>query len=119
MYRDQGNVTRPPARRERGDVQRYYVQHDFGGPAEITTTLVHAISDVTGADVSDTELSLAEHVDPAALDSLFRPKSDGTLRVESQLCFSMWGYRITVRADGQILIDPPQHTGSTRHNTPA
>lgn len=108
MYRERGHEMRPPARQEPQGTQRYYAQHDFGSSAKITTTIVHAISDVTGRNVTDAELSLSDHVDPAALNSLFKPKPDGSLRFDSQLTFTMWGHSVTVRADGRILIDPPQ-----------
>lgn len=107
MNRNQANVARSPARQRESGPQRYYVYHEFGGPAELTTTLVHALSDVTGADVTDTELSLADHVEPSALDSLFSPGPDGALRIDSQLRFVMWGYRVTVQTDGRITIVPP------------
>jgi len=90
------------------NTQTYFVQHDFDGPAKLTTTLAHAISDVSGIDVTDTGFSLADHVDPDALDRLFRPKDDGTPRMDGHLTFTVWGYQVTVYSDGQIAIVPPQ-----------
>lgn len=95
-----------PATDARGP-QRYFAQHDFDGAASLTATLAHAISNVTGADVSETEFTLTDHVDPRALDLLFRPRPDGTPRSNGQLRFTMWGHEVTVYSDGQITIVPP------------
>ncbi|MFB6141606.1 MAG: HalOD1 output domain-containing protein [Halosimplex sp.] len=80
----------------------------------MTTTLAHAISDVTGVDVTDTGFTLNDHVDPEALDRLFKPKADGTQRIDGHLSFTIWGYQVTVYSDGQIAIVPPrQHAQSS------
>ncbi len=93
--------------------QNYFVQHDFDGSAELTTTLAHAISDVTGIDVTDTGFTLNDHVNPEALDLLFKPKADGTPRTNGHVSFTVWGYQVTVYSNGQIAIVPPRQ-GSTQ-----
>lgn len=93
---------RPP------DTRQYYAQHDFDGTASLTTTLVHAISNVTGADVTEAEQTLSDHADPDALDRLFRPRPDGSFRLAGQVTFTIWGHRVTVCNDGQISIVPPR-----------
>ena len=95
------NQPRPP--------QPYFVQHEFGGTSDLTTTLVHAISDVTGADVTQAEASLVNFVDPEALDRLFEPSPDGTPRPNGHLSFTMWDHQVTVYHNGQIAITPPAH----------
>lgn len=94
--------------------QNYFFQHDFDGPASLTTTLVHAIADVTGIDVSDTEFTLHDHVDPDALDRLFASKPDGTPRTSGHVGFTVWGYQVTVHGDGQIAIVPPRQAPPAR-----
>lgn len=94
--------------------QNYYVQHEFDGSAELTTTLAHAISDVTGVDVTDTGFTLNDHVDPEALDRLFEPKEDGTPRTNGHVSFTIWGYQVTVYSSGQIAIVPPRQAPQTR-----
>jgi hypothetical protein len=84
------------------------VQHDFGETAELTTTLAHALADVTGVDVTETGFVLADYVDPDALDDLFRPVVDGTIRPSGHLCFDIWGYRVAVYSDGRIVISGSQ-----------
>ena len=87
--------------------QPYFVQHEFGGATALTTTLVHAIADVTGADVRQAEESLAGHVDPGALDRLFAPGADGTPRPNGHISFTIWDHQVTVYHNGQIAITPP------------
>jgi hypothetical protein len=96
------------------DTQTYFVEHDFERPAKLTTTLAHALSDVSGIDVTDTGFTLDDHVDPDALDRLFKPKEDGTPRMNGRLTFTAWGYQVTVYSDGQIAIVPPQQTAHTQ-----
>jgi len=88
--------------------QPYVVHHEFGGSAELSTTLAHAISDVTGFDVTDTGFTLNDYVDPSALDRLFTPKEDGAGRLKGSLNLSILGCQVTVHSTGQIVITPPQ-----------
>lgn len=88
--------------------QPYVVQHEFGGSAELTTTLAHAVSDVTGIDVTDTGFTLNDYVDPDALDTLFQPKGDGTPRTNGSLTLTILGCQVVVHSTGQIVITPPQ-----------
>ena len=97
------NQPRPP--------QPYFVQHEFGGSSDLTTTLVHAIADVTGADVTQVEDGLASCVDPRAVDLLFRPAPDGTPRPNGHLSFTLWDHQVTVYHNGQIAITPPAQAG--------
>lgn len=109
MYRNQPPVEQPPSGQYQAQgTQTYVVQHDFDGSAKLTTTLVHALSDVTGIDVTDAGFTLSDHVDPDALDRLFRPRDDDTPRLNGHLAFTVWGYQVTVYSDGQITIVPPQ-----------
>lgn len=109
MYRDQDNPgPADGSRRGRDGARAYTFTHDFDGSAELTTTLAHAISDVTGVDVTDTAFTLSDHVDPEALDRLFKPSSEGTSQIDGQFSFIVWEYRVTVYSDGQITIVPPQ-----------
>lgn len=109
MYRNGQRAKQHPSQQYQSQgVQNYYVQHDFDGPAELSTTLAHAISDVTGIDVTDTGFTLNDHVNPEALDRLFEPKEDGTPRTNGHLSFTVWGYQVTVYSNGQIAIVPPR-----------
>jgi len=111
MYRNetrqQSHATAPYQRRA---AQPYIVQHDFDGPAELTTTLAHALSDVSGVDVTDTGFTLYDYIDPDALDQLFTPTDDSGQRINGALTFTVWRHQVTVHSDGRIVIVPPQPT---------
>jgi len=109
MHRNRGTEV-PTAERysHSAGTRTYRVKHDFDGSAELTTTLAHAISDVTGLDVTDTAFTLNDYVDLEALDRLFKPSDDGRQRIDGHLSFDVWGYEVTVHSDGQIEIVPPR-----------
>lgn len=86
--------------------QAYTVQHDFEGAATVTETVVHALSDVTGMDVTDADFALVDYVDPDSLNRLFAPKPDGTPRVNGHVSFTVMGYQTTIYATGQVSIVP-------------
>ena len=74
----------------------------------MTATLTHALSDISGVDVRETERALESNVDPQALDRLFTPVPDGSARANGQLSFNIQGYRTTVYGNGFISIVPPK-----------
>ena len=84
-----------------------YAYHDPEGTSKVTTTVVHALADIMDVDVSETEFSLYDSVDPDALNRLFAPKSDGTARPPGHVAFGVQGYRVTVYSSGEIAITPP------------
>lgn len=96
----------------------YYVRHDAATSATLTTTLVHALSDVTGVDATDAEDALAEHLDLDALERLFRAGSDGGDPLQSTFGFTLWGYRVTVYSGGSIVITPPPSWTDSRSHAP-
>ena len=85
----------------------YRATHDPNGPATLSTTVIHAVADCLGTDVTDSRISLYDAVDPDALDSLFRPRHDGRPRSGGTLSFSVRDHYVTVSSDGEILIEPP------------
>lgn len=93
----------------------YVVEHDFDGTADLTTTLIHAIADVTGVDVTDTGFTLNDHVDPDALNHLFAPKEDGSPRANGNVSFAIWGHQVTVYSHGLIVIVPPSNAPPAPH----
>ena len=84
----------------------YWVTHDFDGPATLSTTLIHAISEATNVDVSNAEETLCHQVDPQAIDHLFRPVENESPRAHGHLSISVWGHDVTVYGDGRIIISP-------------
>jgi len=115
MYRNETNaIAHPRGQHQQHHSQAYVVQHDFDGSAKLTTTLAHAISDVSGIDVTGTGFTLYDHVDPEALDQLFKPKADGSPRMSGQLTFTIWSHQVTVYSDGRIAIVPPRQAPARR-----
>ncbi|WP_254766532.1 HalOD1 output domain-containing protein [Salinilacihabitans rarus] len=85
----------------------YRTYHDPDGPATLSTTVVHALADCMGVDVTDGRISLYDAVDPDALDALFRPRHDGSPRTGGHLVVFVHDHRVTVYGDGEIVIEPP------------
>lgn len=85
----------------------YYAFHDPHSSARLSTTVAHALADAMGVDVTDTEFSLYDAVDPDALDHIFAPLQDGTLRDSGHVAFQLLGYQVTVYTSGHIVITPP------------
>lgn len=108
MYRNETHAKQSPQQYPVRDAGTYFVKHDFDGSAELTTTLAHALSDVSGVDVTDTGFTLYDYIDPDALDQLFKPTGDAQRSVNGMLTFTVWSHKVTVYSDGQIAIVPPQ-----------
>lgn len=98
------------------ETRTYYAQHDFDGPAKLSTTLIHALSEVANIDMTGTESTLFQHVDPEALDSIFRPAGPDAPRANGHVSFMIWGYNVTIYSDGYIVIALPRQPV---HTTPA
>lgn len=99
-FDDESHASPPPV---------YRAYHDPDGPATLSETIVHALAECMGVDVTDCDFSLYDSVDPDALDRLFRPRRDGTVRTGGTVSFPVQGHRVTVYGDGEILIEPPSY----------
>lgn len=97
-----GSGSPPPGRSD-----TYRIRHDFHGPARLSTTLVHAMADAAGVNVTRAEAALHGAVDVDALDRLFSRLPDGRRRGPSQLSFQFQQYRVLVHADGTIAVRAP------------
>ena len=106
------NVRNHPGPAPRPQRNEYHVQHDPDGVADLTTTVVHALSDVMGRDVTDAGFVLYDCIDPDALDRIFDPLADDESGPAAHLAFVVEGYQVTVYSTGQIVITPP--SGSPR-----
>jgi hypothetical protein len=114
MYSNGQRTHEVPAGGQQQPFRPFVRRHEFGGQTKLTTTLVHAVSDVTGANVSDVEATLNELLDPDALNLLFGPSADTGSRSNAQLTVTIWGYRITISTTGQITIHPAQGAHGAR-----
>lgn len=90
---------------DRADV--FWAYHDEDSPATLSTTVVHALSDVLGADASVMREHLYDAVDLRALDLLFRDRSDGTPRDGGYLSFRVYDHQVTIYGSGDVAIEPP------------
>lgn len=82
----------------------YYAYHDFESAAKLSTTVIHALADVIGSDVTDTGFQLHDSIDPDALDRIFSNPAEGPSA--SHLAFTVENYQVTVYSSGQIVITP-------------
>ena len=88
----------------------YHVYHDPDSPAQLSTTVAHALANAMADDVTDTEFRLYDCIDPDALDNIFAPTADGASRAFGHVAFKIKGYQVTVYDQGQIVITtPPSH----------
>lgn len=89
--------------------QEYVIDHDFDGPARFTTTVCHAISDVSGADLTDVHYHLPLYVDMDALDRLFAPTpKESPIDRINHCSISMFilGCHVTAYSNGRVIVTP-------------
>jgi len=71
---------------------------------EPSVAVVEAVAAHEGVDPLDLP-PLYDAVDPSALDTLFAPRPDGSVR-DGQLSFRFAGYDVTVHTSGEVDLDP-------------
>lgn len=86
------------------ECETYHVRHDFARKDELSVTVVTAVAEVCDCDPEDLDLNAVVH--PDALNSVFSPRYDGTPRRGGTLSFSLAECSVTVRPDGEIIVDP-------------
>jgi len=91
----------------RQDSRDYHAYHDPDSTARLSTTVVHALADVMGSDVTDIGFNLSDSIDPDALDRIFSMGDDGDRGATGHLAFTVDGYQVTVYDTGQIVITLP------------
>jgi hypothetical protein len=91
------------------DEQRgtYHVWWEKDDHESLSTNVVLAVSAVRDVDPRTLE-PLSARVDPDALDAIFADRDNGIARAdEGAVSFSFAGCDVTVRADGEIVLEPP------------
>jgi hypothetical protein len=78
--------------------------HDHGTSVLLSTTITHALADLTGLDATDAEELLYESVDIESLNTVFMQREDGGVRESGELTFHVDAYDIRVHATGRIEI---------------
>ena len=71
------------------------VEYEIGSDESVSTAVVRVVSAVQGREPYSLQ-SLADVVDPAALDALFDPQYDGTPRTGGRLSFVYNDCHITI-----------------------
>lgn len=67
----------------------------------VSDRVVAAIADRESVNPCDLEPRLYDVIDPDALDTLFRSAG-----MTGEVAFTYRGYEITVRSDGELILDP-------------
>lgn len=73
--------------------------------------VLSAVATATGRDPLDLP-PLYSVLDPDALDSLFTRRLHGRHRQDATVRFEYVGCRVSVRAHGTVLVEPPEEAGS-------
>lgn len=83
----------------------YVAHHDFE-TQDLTVTITLALSKI--GDVSPDRVlpEFSKHVDPDALNRIFRPRPGGDRRMGGPLHLTIAGYDVTVYSTGRIEIQP-------------
>ncbi|GAB3675790.1 HalOD1 output domain-containing protein [Halopiger thermotolerans] len=90
----------------------YHTQCDADDYEPVSTALLLTVSSVLGVEPDDLE-PLSERVDPDALNSLFADWCADEPRVgNGTVSFSFSQCAVTIRADGELVIDPDPDAGS-------
>lgn len=80
------------------------VNHYETSDVELSVTVVHAVLEATDKEPMDVNLN--DVIQPDALNRIFAPKPDGTLRSGGTISFDFAGCHVTVRGDGEVRVDP-------------
>lgn len=85
----------------------YRIRHDWQDDEPVSTALIMGVAAVTNAPPTEID-PLYEVVDPDALNRLFEPTANSSLRPsDGRATFTMNGCTVTVYGSGDIEITPP------------
>lgn len=87
------------------DDERIAFVHDRAREAELGMEITNAVAHLADVPHRRVAGSLAASVDFDALDRLFRPHDDGSLREGGQLVLYLEGCEVTVRSDGFVTVE--------------
>lgn len=78
----------------------------MGTPGDVppSVAIVEAVADLEGADPADLEPSLAEVIDPDALDKLFADRHAGHDRA-GRVSLRYAGHDVVIHGDGRVVVD--------------
>lgn len=84
----------------------FHVQHDWKDSRSLTEVVVCSVAAVAGVEPMEVE-PLSARVDTDALESLF--DVDEQASNDGSLAFRLNDCRVTVYADGEVTVHPPEH----------
>lgn len=84
----------------------YHLQYDWTDRLPLDLIIRRAVAAITGEILRERAL-LSETLDPAALNALFCPTGTGGLRSAGQVSFLFDDHEVTIHADGDIVLRPP------------
>lgn len=93
--------------------QEYHVLYDWSGDASLVSTIVRAVSEVTGREPGE---CVYDRIDPDGLDALFRRAPGMATRDQGAVTFPFAGFEVTVHADGMIHLRELER--GRRHHRP-
>ena len=83
------------------------VHPEAGDKRVLSERVVDELAAAQNVAPVEMDWTLNDSVDPDALDALFAPRHDGTPRTgDGSVEFSSNGYRVVVRTDGDICLEP-------------
>lgn len=80
----------------------YHVLYDWSGDGSIVSTIVRAVTELSGRKPQE---RLHSRIDPDALEALFRRSPGEPGRDRGAVTFPFAGFDVTVDADGVIRLD--------------
>lgn len=83
---------------------KHHFYHDMEGDSSLSTTIVSALAEVRGVDSTSLGFSLHDYVDTDALDAIFAPKLDGSLRDGCRMELVFEECSVTIDSDGHIVV---------------
>ena len=92
-----------------GMIDRHNRQGMRTGDGNVSTTVVERIADRVGVAPEELEPRLHDVVDADALDQLFDVRGDGP--AEGSVVFRYAGYRVVVRASGEVEVSSRPESG--------
>lgn len=88
------------------ETETYHATYEWSSQDPLSSIVVQVVAAVTDRDPLTFD-PLATVVEPSSLDTIFSPRSDGSSRIHGAVTFPFEGYRVTVHATGEIVIEPP------------
>lgn len=76
---------------------------DFDTTESVSTNVLLALDSLPEFDAKSSDEALFEHVDPDALDALFRSSPDGD-RAGGWVYFPVGDYEVSVSARGEVIV---------------